>query len=158
MSLRVAVTEVGEGNLSALQSALDSASLIVEGLFGTGLDRAIEGWRVELIELFATGMVFVGVAVVGIAGLRELGLVPLGRWRGRCTRHETVVSRWCRLQTFRPGRDLAVVRVTGTREADVLLLGVGGGWWSGRIGGRELDHFLRCWSSVVRGAGQEGDR
>ncbi len=114
--------------------------------------------RIELIELFATGMVFVGVAVVGVAGLRELGLVPVGRWRGRCTQHETVVSRRFRWQTFRPGRDLAVVRVTGTREADILLLGVGGGWWSGRIGGRELDHFLRCWSSVVRGAGQEGDR
>lgn len=46
----VGVEEVGEGSLRALYAAFADASLIVEGLFGTGLDRAIEGWRADLVE------------------------------------------------------------------------------------------------------------
>lgn len=34
----------------ALDGALADATLIIEGIFGTGLDRPVEGWRVGLIE------------------------------------------------------------------------------------------------------------
>lgn len=36
--------------LAPLEAALSDATLIIEGLFGTGLDRPIEGWRAALIE------------------------------------------------------------------------------------------------------------
>jgi hydroxyethylthiazole kinase-like uncharacterized protein yjeF len=42
--------EIGEGGIAPLEHALSDATLIVDGLFGTGLDRAIDGWRAALIE------------------------------------------------------------------------------------------------------------
>ena len=49
-AIDVAVTEVSGDDLGELDAALGDASLIVEGVFGTGLDRAIEGWRATLVE------------------------------------------------------------------------------------------------------------
>ncbi len=46
----VDVTEIGETNLGSLEQALADATIIVDGLFGTGLDRIVEGWRASLIE------------------------------------------------------------------------------------------------------------
>ena len=45
-----AVARVGEGDLDALGAALDGADLIVDGLFGTGLDREIEGFELSVVE------------------------------------------------------------------------------------------------------------
>ena len=49
-ALGLRVTELTGDDLSALEGALESATAIVEGLFGTGLDRPIEGWRRALVE------------------------------------------------------------------------------------------------------------
>lgn len=49
-ALDLDVTELGEGDLAPLDGALAHATAIVEGLFGTGLDRPIEGWRRALVE------------------------------------------------------------------------------------------------------------
>jgi NAD(P)H-hydrate epimerase len=40
---------VGEGDLRALDDALSDATLVVDALFGTGLDRAIEGAHADVI-------------------------------------------------------------------------------------------------------------
>ncbi len=45
-----AAEELGEGGAA---EALEGATLIVDGLFGTGLDRPIEGWRRALVEAMA---------------------------------------------------------------------------------------------------------
>lgn len=47
----LAPEEVGEGQLERITGALADATLVVEGLFGTGLDRPIEGWRADLVEI-----------------------------------------------------------------------------------------------------------
>ncbi|HEX2678039.1 MAG TPA: NAD(P)H-hydrate epimerase, partial [Polyangiales bacterium] len=47
--LGVAITTVRDGELAALDAALHDATLIVEGLFGTGLDRPIGGVFAEVI-------------------------------------------------------------------------------------------------------------
>ena len=49
-ALGVIVTEIGEGALEPLETALADATVVVEGLFGTGLDRDVEGWRRGVIE------------------------------------------------------------------------------------------------------------
>jgi NAD(P)H-hydrate epimerase len=43
------ITPVAEGALGSLERALGDATLIVDGIFGTGLDRPIEGWRADVI-------------------------------------------------------------------------------------------------------------
>lgn len=50
-ALDVPVGEIGEGALEPLEEALRGATAIVEGLFGTGLDREVEGWRRDVIAL-----------------------------------------------------------------------------------------------------------
>ncbi len=42
--------ELDGTNLGLLDEALADASLVVEGLFGTGLDRPITGWRADLVR------------------------------------------------------------------------------------------------------------
>ncbi|MCG8555988.1 MAG: NAD(P)H-hydrate dehydratase [Proteobacteria bacterium] len=50
-NLGIPLTEVGSGSgLSALGDALADATLVVEGLFGTGLDRPVTGHFAEAIE------------------------------------------------------------------------------------------------------------
>lgn len=46
-AIGIDVTAVSDA--AALDGALASATLVVEGLFGTGLDRPIAGWRAELV-------------------------------------------------------------------------------------------------------------
>lgn len=48
-AIGVDVTELAESSLAPIERALNEATLVVDGLFGTGLDRAIEGWRAGLI-------------------------------------------------------------------------------------------------------------
>jgi hydroxyethylthiazole kinase-like uncharacterized protein yjeF len=48
--LGVAVTSLREGALDLLDRALAEASLVVDGLFGTGLDRPITGLHAEVIK------------------------------------------------------------------------------------------------------------
>lgn len=43
----------GEGAADVIGNALADATVLVEGVFGTGLDRAIEGWRATVIERMA---------------------------------------------------------------------------------------------------------
>ena len=47
VGISVRETRGGEGD--GLPEAIASATLLIEGLFGTGLDRAIEGWRAGLV-------------------------------------------------------------------------------------------------------------
>lgn len=50
-ALRAVGIDVGSvGDADAFEAALASATVIVEGLFGTGLDRPIEGWRADLVK------------------------------------------------------------------------------------------------------------
>lgn len=50
-ALKCPIVELSADALAPLRSALASATSVVEGLFGTGLDRDIEGWRREVIEI-----------------------------------------------------------------------------------------------------------
>lgn len=50
-ALELPVEELGEGRLQPLAEALKGATVLVEGLFGTGLDRDVEGWRRDVIEM-----------------------------------------------------------------------------------------------------------
>lgn len=46
----VPVLALDPADLAPLEAALTDATLLLDGLFGTGLDRAIEGWRAELLH------------------------------------------------------------------------------------------------------------
>ncbi len=48
-ALGITVETVQDPAGAGFAGAVSSASLVVEGLFGTGLDRPIEGWRAELL-------------------------------------------------------------------------------------------------------------
>jgi NAD(P)H-hydrate epimerase len=52
-ALGIAVTPIAEGGLERLAGAAASARVIVDGIFGTGLDRPVEGFRAEAIRLLA---------------------------------------------------------------------------------------------------------
>lgn len=51
--LGVDVRAIGEGDLDALEAVAARASVIVDGVFGTGLDRAIEGFRADALRRLA---------------------------------------------------------------------------------------------------------
>lgn len=88
---------VREGELDRFATALADATLVVEGLFGTGLDRPIDGWRVRLVELLSGAAPLVALdlpsgvdtdtgAVLGVAPRAALTLTfaahKRGLWQG----------------------------------------------------------------------------
>lgn len=91
--------------------------------------------------------------LVCYAAFREMGLFPLGLWRGECSSAETKVLHRFRWKVFQPGRDLAVLRFRSDREADVALIGANGDHAVARVGGRYLDHFIACWACRAIHAG-----
>ncbi len=48
---KVELLSADEADLGALGAALEQAAVAVDGLFGTGLDRPIEGYRAQVIEI-----------------------------------------------------------------------------------------------------------
>jgi NAD(P)H-hydrate epimerase len=52
-AIGVPVAVIGEGSLSSLEQAARRATVIVDGIFGTGLDRPVEGHFAEAIRVLA---------------------------------------------------------------------------------------------------------
>lgn len=93
--------------VAALGEPLRAATLVVDGLFGTGLDRAIEGWRAELVQALAeapaplvaldlpSGIDANTGAVLGVAPFAALTLTFAGHkrglWQGAGRAHAGVV-------------------------------------------------------------------
>lgn len=48
--LGLSPARLAEGGLDPLRDALADATVVVDGLFGTGLDRPVEGWRRTVLE------------------------------------------------------------------------------------------------------------
>ncbi|MCB9591343.1 MAG: NAD(P)H-hydrate dehydratase [Sandaracinaceae bacterium] len=80
--------------LDGLGAALDAATLVVDGVFGTGLDRPIEGWRADLVRALGearaplvaldlpSGIDADTGAVLGVAPRAALTLTFAGHKRG----------------------------------------------------------------------------
>ncbi len=93
--------------VAALGEPLRAATLVVDGLFGTGLDRAIDGWRAELVQAVAdapaplvaldlpSGIDANTGAVLGVAPFAALTLTFAGHkrglWQGAGRAHAGVV-------------------------------------------------------------------
>ncbi len=83
-----------DGSLAGLDAALERATLVVDGLFGTGLDRPIEGWRAALVaRLGASGAPVFAIdlpsgvdantgAVLGVAAQAKLTVTFAAHKRG----------------------------------------------------------------------------
>jgi len=117
------------------------------------------GTRDFAVDMFGIGLA--SMLIVGYLGLREQGLFPLALWRGECSAEKTRVFHGFRWKTFRPGRDLAILRFTSNQEADIAFLGADGSHATARVGGKYLNHFIACWASPVKhaecGAGAEAE-
>jgi NAD(P)H-hydrate epimerase len=74
---RAALREFADGGLGALQKTLDGADLIVDAIFGTGLDKPVGGLHGEVIELInASGVPVFAVDIP--SGLNADTGVPMG--------------------------------------------------------------------------------
>lgn len=145
-----------DGSLEGLDAALEGATLVVDGLFGTGLDRAIEGWRAALVaRLGASGAPIVAIdlpsgvdantgAVLGVAAEAKLTVTFAAHKRGL----------W-----QMPGRGLAGeivcvdIGVPGPSSRDVLLEASDAARWLPR---RSLDAHKGSAGHVLVVAGSAG--
>jgi NAD(P)H-hydrate epimerase len=74
---RAAIREFVDGGLGALQKTLESADLVVDAIFGTGLDKPVGGLHGEVIELInASGVPVFAVDIP--SGLNADTGVPMG--------------------------------------------------------------------------------
>ena len=128
-ALAIPVTEIGDA--SELAEVLAGVTLIVDGLFGTGLDRPIEGWRAGLVDalnaceapIFAidlpSGIDADTGAILGVAIAAELTATFAGHKRG----HWQMPGRALRGEVV-----CLDIGVPGPREDGLLELADAAGW------------------------------
>ena len=112
----------------------------------TGIDPGAGGVGI-ISDAITFGWGALCVILIGYAVLREQGVFPLPLFRGECSAEKTRIFHRFRWKTFKPGRDLAIVRFTSNQEADIAFLGADGSHATARVGGKYLEHFIACWAA-----------
>lgn len=102
-----------------------------------------------LIIAWRLGIGVAGALFLSYASLHELGLLPIRLLQGSCSPERTTALHRFTWREFRPGRDLAIVRLTTDDEAVAALIGANGDHALIRLGGEYLWHFVSCWARPV---------
>ncbi len=94
----------------------------------------------------STGLFLGFLGILTVVVLHEIGVLPLGAWRGQCSLKETVVFKRNKWVRFHPDKDLAMARFVDNDVADVVLMSSDGTHAVCRLAGPYLWHFIACWA------------